>query len=56
MKISKQLKNYPISNYGTIKESEIYKKGFKDAIKVVKRLEQKRPKVTSNLESAQSSE
>ena len=29
-KISKKLKKYPVSNYGTIKESEIYKKGFKN--------------------------
>lgn len=39
MKISKKLKNYPISNYGNSKETEIYKAGFKRAIEVVKRLE-----------------
>jgi hypothetical protein len=39
MKISKQLRKYPISNYGGKKETEIYRKGFKDAIKLVKRIE-----------------
>ena len=44
-KISKQLKKYPISIYGSSKESEAYKKGFERCVEIVKRLEKENKKL-----------
>ena len=44
MKISEQLRKYPISSYGNSKETEIYIKGFKMAIEIVELLEKEKNK------------